>query len=64
MLNTDPIEGIIPLRNRKWRGIEDLDEEGGKLRSRFRESELKNRIEELVVDVSEQDKAPCIDSWP
>ena len=39
MLNTDPIEGIIPLRNRKWRGIEDSDEVRSVLRSRFRESE-------------------------
>ena len=41
MLNTDQIEGIIPLRNRKRRGLENLGEERAALRSRFRESELK-----------------------
>ena len=41
MLNTDQIEGIIPLRNRKRRRLENLGEERAALRSRFRESELK-----------------------
>ena len=39
MLNTDPIEEIIPLRNRKLRGIEYSDEGWSVIVSRFRESE-------------------------
>ena len=45
MLNTDQIEGIIPLRNRIGRVLEHQDEERTVLRNRFRESELeKNQL--------------------
>ena len=48
MPNTDQIEEIIPLRNRKRRGLENLGEERAALRSRFRESELKKNRDEMV----------------
>ena len=51
MLNTDQTEGIIPLRNRKWRGIEDSDEGRSVLRSRFRESELKKEKKKVISKV-------------